>query len=1450
MRFYIMSDLHLRAKVEDTLTRDRIKRLCSKIRRSANMNEKILFIFLGDIADKGEELSFETARESLSLLQDELKDYMVKFEFVPGNHDLETGSLCLFDRLTSAYGSVHSYESAAAYSCVYEGVNFIFADSTLTRDYAAPGRLDMDAIQANVKNGMVNILFCHHALSHGNGSVHDTIEDSATVKKKLTSIGIGYLLHGHVHDAKVTIPENGLIEIGCGSLSGGISWLKSVFHQFLVGYIQNGRVARVERWIDAEDGHEDFAMNELYPKPREFVDPDSIDKVMYDSVDNYITRYVSLYEDAKKNPYIRLWEGEKQTRLVEALQRHEKILLLCDAGMGKSIELRNLAYELSGKFHTFHYSLENYSGQDICELLPPVYREIPENRIALLLDGYDEMDGEKAKQFKRKLKHYTQNVNGVKIVVSSRSNFCGNENGNESRNFQGFHVYVLEQLNGEYVNGYLESRGIDASHLWGCAKLKGIHDLLFNPFYLVRLADLYVKERDLPPKKQLMDKLISESFDVDDLKFAGDLDERYHELFMALESLAFGMQLMHCQSFDDREEYQVLLSPPKRDLVKKSGLLKRESEGWKFLHNNFREYLVAKCLSRIPKDSVVPLFFDGTNIKPSWVNVLGYLSGFDLCWNLVDWLIENAPTALVKFESDRLNVELRIEVFKRIYEKHESQRLYFNDDLCDEAELAHFVNSNEILSFLLEKISNPKHLISQYTAVNILRYYPCLFGRENEIREVLLVCCEQYPVTHKTVCRSAMLALCEHRLQTPEVTVRLMEKLGEDEEDYIRLGLYEYLFETGQHDDYVEYYLAGIKHITYGLNLGRDGRIGNEGYELVDILKKMSRVDSVTQILKWFSRKRAFDFHDSDEVLSETINTAVGLYNGGHKELFEVVLACYLAAAKNWNTKISATAVKFFVETNTLHDAAVLAAVELEDKPYQISDLLNADKSVMEYLKIAYMEGRLKSNRAFREIVLWFIREEKSYVSYAQLIKEIDGVELPEYKAPTDYAELERKSTQAYFDALFDPEEMHALYRQLVEMIDDPDLTTRHILDTNLGISYRSALGRLQGAMYRYGHDVKVSEFFNHINIDEFILWSASAMLNEKTSVITTQVQRDKMKEIISNLLKDRNFRDSIKYHTDGFTLEAITEEMLSLIQYLDYSLEESALLELTELPAFIFDRNREQTKYAFLKSRLADEKIKHRLAENVASKRVQGMVLRDHIEYFDNCKDPSLAEYVLELCKNANDISLRSTAWRYLKNTLGSEYVASEILPIADGELLTEIDGACKDISREKMREAMEREYKKKRSLVLQAHLITFGSSIAINDYVESVRSLKHPPEGTGTCLHGPTEAIGSIRNPEFIPQLEDLLVIMFDPEFVDGEWRGLRNSLMKAFVNCGTESYEEAKAVLLKHRPSSDENEQNYRFCNYTLQEIEHGRKIKQDVPKSLGETKVFLSEAQKYY
>ena len=88
MRFFILSDLHLSKPFNGSVANNILKRLCREIRKDVELGATILFIFLGDIAFRGTVISFEYAKDCLDFIYSELNEYDVKFEFVPGNHDL------------------------------------------------------------------------------------------------------------------------------------------------------------------------------------------------------------------------------------------------------------------------------------------------------------------------------------------------------------------------------------------------------------------------------------------------------------------------------------------------------------------------------------------------------------------------------------------------------------------------------------------------------------------------------------------------------------------------------------------------------------------------------------------------------------------------------------------------------------------------------------------------------------------------------------------------------------------------------------------------------------------------------------------------------------------------------------------------------------------------------------------------------------------------------------------------------------------------------------------------------------------------------------------------------------------------------------------------------------------------------------------------------------------
>ena len=161
----------------------------------------------------------------------------------------------------------------------------------------------------------------------------------------------------------------------------------------------------------------------------------------YPPVDDYIARKLLPLDVALADEWIQYLNRAKRVSLFDALQKDKLVLLLGDAGQGKSLEMNNLAHRLSGiSCYPFLIRLRYYSGQEIPELLPPGIESVPAHLRVLMFDGYDELTSDDASLFRKRIANYVIGNPGINIVISSRSNFCHADKDNNARTFPGFFV--------------------------------------------------------------------------------------------------------------------------------------------------------------------------------------------------------------------------------------------------------------------------------------------------------------------------------------------------------------------------------------------------------------------------------------------------------------------------------------------------------------------------------------------------------------------------------------------------------------------------------------------------------------------------------------------------------------------------------------------------------------------------------------------------------------------------------------------------------------------------------------------------------------------------------------------------------------------------------------------------------------------------------------------------
>lgn len=1439
MRFYVISDLHFTKEGISNSLLDDVAKFCTDIRRSTPPGTTALFIILGDILFHGDTLAFGKAEEFFHYIQTKLSDLDVRFEFVPGNHDWANGEIKQYNQFIANY-NVAPFSDGSAYAREYGGVNFIFANST-QEDYHKPGKLELEKIRALICSDLQNVLCCHHGLSQSYGDEHNVIENSAEVQQELSSMGIKMVIHGHVHQAEGKELSSGVWEIGCGSFSADLKDMDRVYNQFAVGYLWGGEVRCIERWILVGDGNGNFAQSALYPQAKDYTDPADKNKIRYEIPSSYIARKIMPHEIFLKGPFEQsLLYHDSAVNLETALKEHLHILLLSDAGMGKSIEMKYLAAKMySTSFFPFRFSLCNYRGGGLKALMPSEYQGMHPGRWLLLMDGYDEMQKELRNEFRCQLSLFLDEEanSSARIVITSRSNFCKTEQKGESHTLEGFATFDLQPLEWDDINAYLEQNELDSEEFHRSARQANVSQLLKNPFYLTRLTGLFQKNRSLPGRHKVMEELVENCFDRDDKKFSvEDLEEQFQEQQKALMKIALGMQLMQKQELDDREEYQELFGANARRPVRFSSLIHKTGSSWSFTHNNFREYFVAKCMTVLPQDKVISYLYDGQGIRDNWVNVLAYLSEMELDWDLYGWLAQYAPTAYVKFEPERLSDEVKFRTFQHIFQEAEEKRLWIDSELCTVEELAHFACTPEVLDYLLERIKHPVHTVSQLSALAILEYWPKLFGRDDEVRQILLDGCFSEESGTAAHC---IHALMQQRLASPDATGQLVAYYRDSADSTTRWELYQLLHKTGQQDAHVNFFLSGIAH------LGGNGRMINEQMALVDGLSSLSQPVSIIKAIKHLTADQTARLYRREKILQALCTTAVEQYQDGREAYYEEMLECYIFAAKTAYFDSSTQILfSFFEQTKTDEQATI----ELCNRYGSESNMLRAlfmEGKRINYVQRAYMEDRLFAPNLFAELLKTFADDDQ-YEEYRQLIG------LPERPPKVNYAQKRKEAKAEYVSALFDKRLAQALLDQLLETVGMGDGTIEAVASAYEKVSYHSSLSLLQHALSRYDRpEVMAKDFFTGMDWDCFTCSETMEMIKHYGYRNITNKQKEALSQAVQRVLEHNILIEGIRFRRDTCSVAAAAQAVVFLISYFNFQVAQKYLLQMLPFPDIYFAKGDTEGKYAFLEAHLPQTLLLQQVVEGVQEGCVQGFILTEYIEYCTKQKSPAIKETAISLFRDEHTGDRTKYAViDYLCAVVGIKCVEDVILPDATEEQLLQVAHKCPNISKEMLKAAMEQQFSEASSYEIMKYLITMGSDMALAAYIDRSRQKMMPCEQTKFFSGGPTEAIKTVKAPQFLPRLKELAELLFDPAFQDREFSPLSSNLSDAFFHCGIAEPQETRIILEDLRRTHQENDKAVRFCSYTLERMAKEFRQQSNRPMAIKQAKKILCQIEQVY
>lgn len=1196
----------------------------------------------------------------------------------------------------------------------------------------------------------------------------------------------------------------------------------------------------------------------VLPKKKYFVGSDLIE------------RKVISYNYIQKSAFYNLNSCEN---LYEVCKKEHYVILLGDAGCGKTFALKQTAHYACNDYYTLFIPLSDYAGEEISDLIFKEYPEYKNLPLFLIFDAFDEVRENDRYTFARKLNSFVEHHKNATVLVSARNNFYqfADENGDGST-LKRFKEYTLCPLTQNDIAVYSQNNGVDYDAFNKELHHHRLNSMVYNPFYLKILVELTKGSSNLPSKKELMDEIIKKSFTFDKNKYINPnvVSDDECKLMTLLQEVAFAMQCMDDKVHICKSDYQCLFDRHERTLISCSSLfVKNSNDQWQFEHNNFREYLAAKYLCNLDIEEIKGVIcYDTqkTKIRNSWVNVISYLMLIYEDDDLLNWLNNVSESLLVKVERSRIGEDLCNDIFKRIFNSFAEKNAWITRGSNSIEELVEFAQSPETLNFLINEICNPQNFWALSNALVLISHYSVdLFGKKSDVQNVLKECILSEK-TRDYEKETAMKALAKLRLDSDEITSILIDLFNTKQTDAIRYGVVCYIVDSNIYEKYIDFLMQQWQYSQTNHN---DNAI-NIIYKIKNALNNIHNKKAIKQMIEYFANE---EYHDSNsfDIYTHIIMQANQFYKNGDESFFYDVLNAAIITEKNCNSRLNKLCIDFFVMTNTIQKAFYETLEYIIQNPnesieyFTISLLINlADDENVEFLKKCYTENPVKYSEVFKRFTV-NLNYDNFYLDGCIDLLKSNGIIIEPPKMHIDYDELYRKASQTYFDSLFDKVAYHKLINNLLEYIGNENVTYDKTKDVFFKKMYKNYdYDTLNCKILRYVvddicdcsfKDNLVKNFVVNVkNWTQFSIYQIYNILSRSDIKINISDEQQKfIHEFCDNQIQSEKLVEEIIGSNDkSYTYNLIFFCFFS--SYFNFEYSDEIIRKLTLLPKHFFcNANNDDCVFSeYIRKNLSDVKLLECIQYNISSYTLRLSSQIEHIKFCKQhnkdyalklaehiCFDPQIDEYDKRVALEYLDTIFKDSENNY-------KYIYSKFLETDDEKLLNAIVSLTIRSNSPLLIKRLEEENKKSDNKEKYlAELIKLQSQYGLKMYYEIAKEKMSIPNCGNQNYCKPTEAVSKINSVELIPILIKLKDLLFSEGFKDIEYFGLYNNLLHAFQNIAIEHNDEVITSLNESVQNPNIIPNDKAFCNLLISDIEMQVKSRKDIPWNVKKIKTFLKE-----
>lgn len=1084
----------------------------------------------------------------------------------------------------------------------------------------------------------------------------------------------------------------------------------------------------------------------------------------------------------------------------DCLKEEKHIVLLAGAGQGKTYTLYQIYREAYAQgYHPFFFQLQTIIENNVLSLVAQDKVDIDE-QIAFILDGFDELPDNK----KSDLVHILENIKtlypNILIIVSSRENSYSDQ-------LNEFKRYTIKSLTKDDVETFLQQSGIDVALLEEQFGKEGFQHLTENVFSLSSLIEIWKQNKSLPDQsqivKELIDTRIKQRTDITYCQYEKQ-ENRLPEIKKAFEKIALVMQCMQ-RYYLTIEEIHNILSNDMNDIMLCRSLWNHTTEKrWCFAHNNCREYLAAKALSRMTLDQVLMFISNvptSNTIKPSWVNTLSYLINIFPTNDLQNWIYNNQPELVTLFEKDRFTVEQRTEILKTIITKHKEQNSWIDPGHSFLPKLIDFCSAPDSVHFLLNEFHQDPVTRQKQNLLRCLTYFQTYETYDDAVKELvssialdktadLYVRCDAFRLMayHPDLFNdytdsSANCANAEKNENLLYYILLFIQKTGKAEE-YIDI----YIDAYNQYD-YYKSHLISLKMISYST--------------LKNIHDRNTACKLLTLFPQWYRSS-----HKSNEDVIDLFEKCCDLgiqYYDGEEDPFLIELLS-LPFSKITNNRCFEILKNYINKTHTekiFVNHIILHQTPATHRGYILSQLISdpiideiKNLLVSHLIDIPTVENiirRLPYNTPHQNILIDAVYHETGN----RLIVE----------QPIDYEKESQKGHQQFFDSLFKEKLFVYLVNELITVLGKEaiisDDSYHRLLDNSVQKTNEALFDCYQALNEALpdGEIISIENFEKYVTDRDYFCLNNAAYCLQNHSIEVSSNQKKKLSNLCTQYLEKSDFSDQIKIEEGRLSFSSYLHASTRIFNFLSVQCSEELAIKLLMLPPLLFDTTYDELPECVIRQ-IQPEALRQCILDIIHKNEWNQFTAPGLINY---CKEKRIIECKCEIIEYILDNRINGgytyPALQCIKELFGIESILDEVLPKCENlELLYEISAI---IPNETPSLLLDQKlwvaYKTTTDFRWLEALIKRNNIDALQEYSLRAKECMSLPD----MIDEPrvpelTEAIRSITSTSCVSILVDLYLLAYTPNFIDREVFGLKSSCQSAIKTIARKDYKIAKAAI----------------------------------------------------